>query len=209
MRRTKLVLQLLAACFALSVPSPSAANSIVDTGTPSGAPLWSFHFGQYFAGEFTIADATLIQTIEGYFDNYNSGFAGTVEIAIHADGGDIPGDILFTAETPAIAAFAPLGWYGVSGLNKPLGPGTYWASFNPKSGLVNGSMPGLAPNPLSNYASRHAETNFEWQDDEALGFASPDVGLRINYEPVPDSTSTLSLFVGVAMLGLVAHRLWT
>ena len=206
MRRTTLVLQVLATWFALSVPSPSAANPIVDTGTPSGAPAWTFHFGQYFAGEFTIADVTVIQTIEGYFDNFDAynGLAGTVEIAIHADGGDIPGAVLFMAETPEIAAFAPLGWYGVSGLNQPLGPGTYWASFNPKSGFVRGSMPGTAPNPLSNYASNLAELEHVWQDADTAG-----IGLRINYEPVPDSTSTLSLGIGVALLGLVAQRLRT
>ena len=206
MRRTTLVLQVLATSFALSVASPSAANPIVDTGTPSGAPAWGFHFGQYFAGEFTIADVTVIQTIEGYFDNayaYN-GLAGTVEIAIHADGGDIPGAVLFMAETPPIAAFAPLDWYGVSGLNQTLGPGTYWASFNPKSGLVRGTMPGTAPNPLSNYANNLAEVEHVWQDSDNLG-----IGLRINYETVPDSASTLSLFMGVALMGLITQRLRT
>ena len=202
MCRTKLTLLVFATCLALSVPLQSAASSIVDTGTPSGSTLWGFHSGQYFAGEFTIGDTHVIQTIEGYFDNHASGFAGAVDIAIHADGGDIPGAILFMATTPEVAAFAPLGWYGVSGLNQLLTPGTYWASFNPSSGLVNGSMPGFAPNPLSHYANNLVELNHVWNGDDTVG-----IGLRINYEPVPDSTSTLTLLIAVALLGSIAQRL--
>jgi len=195
---------MLAVCISLSLPLQSEANTIVDTGTPSGATLWTFWYAQYFAGEFTIADTHVIQTIEGYFSNHYSGLPGTVDIAIHTDGGDIPGAILFQGTTPEVGAGAPLGWYGVSGLNQLLTPGTYWASFKPSSGFIYGSMPGFAPNPLSEYANALVELDYEWQGDD-----TPGIGLRINYEPVPDSTSTLSLFIGVALLGVVASRLLT
>jgi hypothetical protein len=203
MRLTKLIL-VLASCLTLSLASPSAANTIVDTGTPSGATLWTFAPWQYLAGEFTVADAFVLQTIEGYFDNRYSAFPGTVDIAIHDDGGDIPGAILFVATTPVVGAGAPLDWYGVSGLNWELAAGTYWASFKPSSGFINGTMPGFAPHPLSNYANSLVENNHEWQGDD-----TPGIGLRINYQAVPDSTPTLSLFMGVALLGFVAPRLWT
>jgi hypothetical protein len=204
MRLTKVILPMLATCITLSLPSPSAANTIVDTGTPSTATLWTFAPWQYFAGEFTVADAFILQTIEGYFDNRYSAFAGTVDIAIHDDGGDVPGATLFVATTPVVGAFAPLDWYGVSGLNWELAAGTYWASFKPSSGLINGTMPGFAPHPLSNYANSLVELDHVWQGDD-----TPGIGLRINYQAVPDSTSTLSLFMGVALLGFVAQRLGT
>lgn len=212
MRRTQLILRVLAICLTLSLPSQGAANPIVDTGTPSFDFPWGFGtvvFTGSFAGEFTIADSYVIQSIEGYFSNAN-GVAGTVDIAIHADdGGNTPGTILFSASKP-MAAAAPLDWYGVFGLNQVLNPGTYWASFTPNAGIV-GYMPGTAPTPLSEYA--YATAGNPWLDLGPDYFDYVDVGVRINGDlvttSVPDSTSTLSLFIGVALLGFVAHRLWT
>ena len=208
MRRTKLILRVLATCLTLSLPSLSAANPIVDTGTPSVADGFNFPFNQtqYFAGEFTIVDSYVIQTIEGYFGNSLFGSASTVDIAIHADGGNTPGAIKFMASTP-LAALAPLGWYGVSGLNQILTPGTYWASFKPSSG-ISGTMPGVAPNPLSEYAFA---TSTGWVDQGPNINDHIGLGVRINGDlvSVPDSTSTLSLLMGVALLGFVAQRLWT
>ena len=208
MRHTKLVLRVLVACLALSLPSQSTANTIVDTGTPVITSQWSFNTSQYFAGEFTITDAYLITGVEGYFSNQFSPSLGSVDIAIHADGGNTPGAILFTASTP-LAANAPLAWYGVS-LNQVLASGTYWASFKPSSS-TNGIMPGTAPNPMGEYAQ--ANGAYAWQNLGANYFDYLDVGVRIYGDKVlasvPDSTSTLGLFIGVVLLGFVAQRLWT
>ena len=202
MRLRKLVLPVLATCLTLSLASPSAANTIVDTGTPILNSPWVFEPSQYFAGEFTIVDSFIVQTIEGYW-SVNSG-AGTVDIAVHADNGNLPGAVLFSASTPLVAP-APLGWYGVFALNQVLNPGTYWVSFKP-SGIVSGTIKGLAPNPLVDYVQGFGD--YSWIDN---GF-NYGISARITGDlvaAVPDVTSTLSLCLGVALLGFAAQRLWT
>ena len=71
-------------------------------------------------------------------------------------------------------------------------------------------MPGEAPTPMSEYAS--ANGAYAWNLVPNY-FDYLDVGVRINGDKVlaavPDSTSTLGLFIGVALLGFVAQRLWT
>jgi len=201
MRRTKLILRALTTCLALALPSVSAANTIVDTGTPILNFPWVFDSGQYFAGEFTIVDSFVIQTIEGYFDNFHGGL-GTVDIAVHLDNGNVPGAVVFTASTP-LAAEAPLGWYGVYGLGEDLSPGTYWVSFKPSAG-INGAIKGGAPTPMVDYARGSGDYN--WVHTDGVNIA---VHINGDLVSVPDSTSTLSLFIGVAVLGFVAHRLWT
>jgi hypothetical protein len=208
MRLTKLMLGVFVTCLILSLPSPSAATPIVDTGTPSGGPEWFFGgvegSWQHFAGKFTILDPYTIQSIEGYFSNQFTDDAGTVDIAIHEDGANAPGAILFSATTP-MDGRALLGWYGVFGLNQVLGPGTYWASFKPSDGMF-GVMPGTPLTPMVDYAISN-ESTYDYNNHGAR-FA---VGVRITDDvaSVPDSTSTLSLFMGVALLGFVAQRLWT
>ena len=201
----KLILRVFATGFILSLPSLSAANPIVFTGTPTDTPGATFYTSQYFAGEFTIVDSYLVQTVQGYFGNQDGNASGTVDVAIHAVGGNLPGLILFTSPI-VLAANAPLGWYGVSGMGWELAPGTYWASFRP-SNSIEGSMPEGVASPMTHYAAGVGNTPYAW-------FSTPsDFGVlidgRLVNASVPDSTSTLSLFLGVALLGFVAQRLWT
>ena len=202
----ELILRVLAiTCLTLSVPSLSVANPIVFTGTPSDNPGAGFYISQYFAGEFTILDSYLVLTIEGYFGNQDGTASGTVDIAIHEGGGNLPGDILFTSTT-SLAAHAPLGWYGLSGVGWELAPGTYWASFRP-SESINGSMPGGVEFPMAKYAAGVTDTPYAWFNTNA-DFGVLIDGRQVNAS-VPDSSSTLSLFMGVALLAFVAQRLWT
>jgi len=213
---TKLILRVLAVCLTLSLPSQSAASTIVDTGTPSGVFQWGIGtdvFTYYFAGEFTISDAYAITSIEGFFSNAH-GTGGTVDIAIHADGGNIPGAILFSESKP-MGAGVLIDWHGVFGSNHILAPGTYWASFTPSLGIY-GRMPGVAPNsgpnPVIHYASGTDENGWLVNPDEPSYYDYLGVGVRIQGDlvpTVPDSGSTLSLFVGVALVGLAAQRFWS
>jgi hypothetical protein len=106
---------------------------------------------------------------------------------------------------------APKAWYGVSDLNQILTPGTYWASFKPTSSAFFAVMPGDAPSPMSEYAQGSGA--YAWEDNGADFYDNLDVGVRINGDlvpaSVPDSTPTLSLFVGVALLAFAAERLRT
>jgi hypothetical protein len=199
------MLRVFVICLTLSLPSLSAANTIVDTGPGTTNP---FGFGNVvftsaFAGKFTIIDSYVIQSIEGYFSNEYSQVAGTVDISIHDDGGSVPGAVRFGATTAPLAALAPVGWYGVFGLNQVLAPGTYWASFIPSMDTL-GTMPGGVPVPLAGYAA--STLGNPW-----ISAGPINVGVRINGDrvttTVPDSASTLSLLMCVALFGLAAQRL--
>jgi hypothetical protein len=189
---------------ALSVAPQGQAATIVDTGTPTVLPNsnWSFDPGQYFAGEFSTTDTYTVQGVEGYFSNQLSiHSSGVVTIGIHADGGNIPGALLFSS-TVNLAAGA-VGWFGVS-FNQLLGPGTYWASFTPSPGIL-ATMPGRAPNPLAEYALGQYGG---WLDRGADSWDDLDLGIRVSgdLQAVPDSTTTLELMIIVGLLGVVVQR---
>jgi hypothetical protein len=188
---------------------PTAAGTIVDTGTPSDPFVaGSFRIGQYFGGQFTITDSYHLQTIEGYFSNDSiNNAAGSVTIGVHSIGpfnSPDPTTLLYSAVIN-MAAGAPLGWYGVTGSNYLLGPGTYWTSFIP-SAEIRGIMPGTVPFPLAEYAMGSNDFWYSNVPNQRDHFA---LGLRINAElapSVPDATSTLHLLVAVALVGMVARR---
>jgi len=210
---TKHILRVLTVtCLTLSLPSQSAAATIVDTGTPLvqlAVNTWAFGPSQYFAGGFTTTDSFVIQSIEGYFgatDFSGTGIgSGTVDIAIHADGGNnAPGAVLFLA-TMSLAVVDSLDWYGVFGLNQVLAPGTYWASFKPIG--IGGIMPGTAPNPLTEYATGTGFPNFDyfWLPNAPNQRDNLALGVRINGDPVlaapvPEPGTLTMLSLGLLLL---------
>src|SRR6056297_1011437 len=92
---------LLVVCVAVLVATAGRvqAGIIIDTGTPSNGAPWTFSdvpsVSQYFSGQFSIGNAFTMNSIEGYLSNSFGG--GTVDIAIHSNGGNVPGRILYTA----------------------------------------------------------------------------------------------------------------
>lgn len=154
------------------------ASLIVDTGTPidDQASRWGFGSYQYFAGEFSIADDYSINAIEGYLGNGRGGM-GNIDISVHSDAGNIPGEQLFTAQL-ILESGATLGWYGVGSLNWLLSTGTYWVSFIPDEN-INGDMWGVAPSPLDEYAAVLERCGFDWCDDGPNVFDSLGIGLRV------------------------------
>jgi hypothetical protein len=176
----------------------ASATTIVDTGTPFGGPNWNFSVSQYFAGEFSIAETYEIDSVQGYFSasEYLPGIPpGTVTIAVHSDGGSIPGDILHFA-TLNFVTEVPLDWYGVGALGWVLEPGTYWVSFRPE---FDGGMPGTAPAPLQHYAQGNFDGVWFSEGKDDLG-----IGVRIEATLVPEPDFILILGAGIA--GVVAHR---
>jgi hypothetical protein len=102
----------------------------------------------YFAAEFTIASSYAINSIEGYISN--DGFlakTGTVLAEIYRDGGDSPGERLFssafTLGGPGTTNPSLKGWYGAFGLNWVLIPGTYWVALVPDSNIDGCNGAGL------------------------------------------------------------------
>ena len=173
------------------------AAFIVDTGIPTGSPKWTYNSFQYFAGEFSLSQSYTLDGIEAYF---SSGGAGNVTIALHSDGGNIPGSILNSAVV-SVPVNTGLGWHGVSGLSWNVSPGTYWVSFTPSSS-IDGIMPGVAPSALNEYAQGSAGV---WQDEGANSFDYLGIGVRISASQggstvTPEPTSlALAGFAGIGM----------
>lgn len=197
MKKSRLLGAMCASVFCL-VSLSAGATTIVDTGMGSlipGTNYWSVDDVQWLAGEFTVSSDTSIDSIEGFMGSNVGGPEGT--IAIYTDGGEIPGAELFSTAFSLGSRTQPM-WVGASGLAWDLTAGTYWVSFEVRSGqTLHGTMAGAAENPLSGYAAKYSPFGtFEWIEADTL-----DIGVRIMSSPVP-IPAAFWLF-GSGLLGLV------
>jgi hypothetical protein len=180
------------------------ASYIVDTGAPpnsnSGISLTA---DQSLAGQFTITETYIVDSVEGWFGG-NLDFTITAAIysntggsgSMSGGGGDWPKDELFSAQfthdAPSVGVNA---WDGAYGLSWTLDPGTYWLVFDIADGVTDTTyMPYGAPSPLAKYAYSYPSTS-GWTEP---GPAST-MGMRINAVPVP---AAVWLF-GSGLLGLI------
>lgn len=181
------------------------ADPIVDTGTPDNSIWWGFSNSQYFGAEFSVAEDTVITSVEGYFSNAG-GSAGDVAFALHSDNGYNPGAVLYSSNL-TMTGSDPLAWYGQFGLNWSVAAGTYWVSFMPDGNII-GTMPDAAPNPLAQYAQ--ANGNYNWQANYPGAWDHLHLGVRINGEahsvPEHGSIALIWAFVGACMVGICARR---
>jgi hypothetical protein len=198
---------------------------LVDTG-PSGPVAtglvdWNT---QWLAGEFSTSNAWRITRVEGWM--VPSGverFGGPVRINLLSDSGHLPSDPLFSTIT-SIPGVGPTGWYGQSGLNWTIRPGTFWLSFEALSHTSSGpafsgttfAMSGTTARPLANRASAQllSECNFRerscwpWALDNSI-----DLGVRIFAEPaastspVPEPSTVLLLLGGLPFIRRGRHLL--
>jgi|GEM_PF-1050939 len=168
-----------AICACVFFTADITAAYVVDTGQPDESINWLFNDEQYFGGEFSIDNNLIINSIEGYFSNNHAtiGQDGVVTIGIHEDGGNIPGTVLYSVQIN-IGADAIPDWYGATGLNWALSAGTYWVSFIPDAD-IDGVMPGLASNPLDEYALGSILTP-GWQDRGPDSWDHLQLGVRID-----------------------------
>ena len=178
----KISFTLFCAAILYMVASTVTAQTIVDTGEPvyhsSGGMVLNSEV--YRAGEFDLASATTLSSIQGWLGNYQGGSGyglGPLTIAIYDDGGDLPGHEIYSK-----SVFVPNtddnAWRGVAGLSWLMQPGEYWVSFEVRAAegqYFNGYMQYYdIPVPLTNYAAYDnffLSSNHGWLDDGATKFA--------------------------------------
>ncbi len=128
---------LLALMLAAGFMGQANAALIVDTGAVENGTGWTLVDWQYFGGKFSINSAQTINAIDSYFNVTGS---GSLNFSIHANGGNVPGSVLYTT-SDWYGAGSAMGWHGVSGLNWNLAAGDYWVSFRPDATFY-GAVPG-------------------------------------------------------------------
>lgn len=172
---------------------PSQAVPIIDTGTPAGRG-WLLASEQWLAGEFTTTETHTIGSIEGYISTFP--FPGSFTVALYTDGGDVPGVELLSG---AATASGGTDWFGLTGLSHILLPGTYWVSFEVRSGdTLRGGMPNDPPAPLVNEAGHDVDG---WR-----GLDDLDIGVRISSASTSVPEPSLLSLLALAGLGVCVFR---
>ncbi len=129
-----------------------------------------------------------------------AGEAGTLNVGIYSDAGDVPGTALFTRSTWVPSGGNPT-WQGATGINETLSAGTYWIVFStPTSGGMFGALPDPSSSPLANEAKYNAGS---W-----TSYDNAQLGVRIlGTSSVPDPGSSLLLFgIGSGCLAALRRR---
>lgn len=128
---------------------------------------------EYNAGQFTLSQASTIQSIQGWMQVITP---GSLNVKIYAGnstgyGHVIPGTAVYS-QTYTPLATGVEGWVSFP-LTAPyltLPAGTYWVSFEPAAGAFFAEMTGGVPSPLANYAFL-VNGNLNWVNSPLnLGF---------------------------------------
>jgi hypothetical protein len=168
-----------------------------------GVALYS---DQSVAGEFTLDQAYTITDVVGWMHEWT---AGNMTVAIYGDGGAVPDS---SSELYSHTFYADLptpgngndAWVGAEGVSWNLGPGTYWAAFEVRTGSTFFAMAPGAPFPLDSYAytSGGVWKNDYSIEDNRLGFRVYGDGAAV----IPAPGAFLLGGMGVVVAGWLRRR---
>ncbi len=185
-----------AAIAAVSWSSVASASYLIDTGAgqdSSGDFVGRASFGtQFVAGEFTLAEASTVSSVEGFFTTSTSGLL--VEKIYSASAGLPAASALYSVDISAPAKGT--GWVGADGLDWSLAAGTYWLSFEVPDGS---SFMGAALFNPSSPASKYAYFNGATWSSTVRPF-----GFRIGGEAAsaaPEPASWAMMLGGFGLIG--------
>jgi hypothetical protein len=210
-----IVMKKITICLLLTIVSmfistqPVHAMLIVDTGEP-GIPAPNQGLNtlglQYLAGRFSASENYTITSVEGFISTEpNAGTtSGTLEAVLYGSAGSVPdvGNKLFSQQFTVTEGPPEFNWFGASGLNWNIAPGTYWLAYEGGgSNTYQGSMPGDVPNPMEIYAYK-SPLNSDYNSFGNI-FPSNTFGFRIEAsdngtDAIPEPATLILLASGVA-----------
>ena len=152
---------------------------IIDTGTPIGLSSRIVKSDQWRAAEFTISDPVSLTEILTYGWAWDG---GELTVAIYSDGGDKPGEVIFSATTtlPTDVPF-DAHFFGVSDIALFLTPSDYWVSFLTFDTQAEFCMVYDPPFPLDNEAFS-GNQGASW-----LNFDIQNLTVKISGDPVSET----------------------
>jgi len=193
-----------------AAPSVVMATPLVDTGpgpvTGGGVDLYNIGGeSQWLAAEFTLSQSSTIKSVEGWMYYRFISTNLPLNFVIYGDGGEIPGNRVFSNTFTLPTSASTPGWFGPSNLSWELAAGTYWVAFEAQPGF-DGYMPFPSMTPLANEAIRWVREGIDtgYRNTDAIG-ADFGLGVRIsdsNAVPLPGAV----WLMGSGLLGLGAWR---
>ena len=213
--RTRLQQGLASALLAFAALSGAHAQSVLDTGTPSGGLIGGLSISSvnWMAESFTLASTTNIGSIMAYVNSTDDldigqGFTVALYASKGAAGAQVP-DLSFFADNQNqlhqfTATYTGAGWTGQSGLNWSLGAGTYFVAIETDGNGVQGLvLPTGGLSQLPGAVAFYTGGNGYDHDPDA---ASDAFGLQVTAAAVPEPTSLALLMLGLGAGGLMLRR---
>lgn len=213
------ILAATAAAMALMLSASGAgAATLYDSGTPDGGGRYGIGSGQFMAGHFVLGSAGTITGIEAFLGTHALTQPGSIlTVAIRGEaqkpaGFELPGEEIYSH---VIVAGDPgsTEWRGALDLDWQLVAGSYWVTFELRSGQdFSGYMLAGANNPLALYAFSNPIGEWTQQGfdaDSAPGIRLHGVGGDFslgNPSAAPEPTTWAMMIVGFGVVGGAIRR---